>query len=241
MTGEDAADASRSAAADTYKKQNDAIASLLGYGDQYASKFADLAKGYDPYVATGYESNDALRKLIADPTSVRQLPGYDFNFTEGLRGIDRGAAARSGVNNGATIKAEQKFGTGLADQSYGAQLSRLMALSGQGQGALTAQNSTVGAGLQGQLGTRTAGYNGQMTAANTIGLGDVAAANAEAAGSQNLLNAALKIGGMAVGAGGGGSSFATSTGANPFGALMSSSGSNPFNPDGSRNTLAYGP
>src|SRR6185437_12318369 len=115
---------------------------------------------------------------------------------------DRGAAARSGVNNGATLKAEQRFGTGLADQTYGSQLQRLMGVSGQGMGALGAQNSTVGQGLQGQLQTQMAGYGGNMQSAGTIGQGDIAAANAQAAGAQGLMNFAGNMFGKAVGFGG---------------------------------------
>lgn len=214
LTGQDAADASRNAAADTYYKQKNAIGDLTRYGDEYAGKFSDLAKGYDPYVQTGYTANNSLQALLANPNAVSSLPGYQFTLNQGLNAVDRGAAARSGVQNGATIKAEQRYGAGLADQTYGNQLARLLSASHFGTGALGQQNATVGQGLQGQLATRQAGFNGQMQSANTIGLGDIAAANAQAAGSQNLLNAGLKIAGMAAGGfggmpfGGGGSSFA---------------------------------
>jgi hypothetical protein len=235
LLGNTAADASKGAASDTYQKQMGAIGQLNAFGDQYADKFAGLAKGYDPYVATGNTANTSLQQLLADPSSVRSLPGYQFSFDQGMNAVDRGAAARSGVQNGSTIKAEQRFGTGLADQTYGSQLQRLLGLSQFGAGALGQQNATIGQGLQGQLGTRTAGFNGQMQAAGTIGQGDVAAANAQTAGIQNLLNFGGNLAGKAMGGfGGGGSSF---TGGNGLSGAMgyAASGTNPFASDGSRN------
>ena len=106
--------------------------------------------------------------------------------------------------------------------------------------ALGAQNSAYGQGLQGQYGARSTAYGGDMASAGTIGQGDIAAANARAAGSQNIFNGAMKLGGLAFGAATGGLGGIGPTGASTFGSLLSQSGSNPFNPDGSRNTWAYG-
>lgn len=207
LTGASAADASKRAATDTYAKQQAAIAKLLGYGDEYAGKFEDLAKGYDPYVETGGAANSALMRLLQDPSSVRSLPGYQFALDEGLKTLDRNAAARNRSQGGRASKDFIRFAEGTADQSLGNWLSRLMAGGQYGLGALGAQNATTGQGLAGQLATRQAGFGGDMQAANTIGLGDIAAANAKAAGSQNLLNTGLKLGGMALGSLGFGGAF----------------------------------
>ena len=80
-------------------------------------------------------------------------PGYDFAFQQGLRGVDAGAAAKGMLRSGATIKGEEAFGQGLADQQYqtyltnantafGNYYNRLQALSGQG---LTAAGGIAGA------------------------------------------------------------------------------------------------
>jgi hypothetical protein len=188
ITGKTAADASKAAAADTFGKQNSAIRDITDYGNQYADKFAGLAKGYDPYVQTGYTANNQLQQLLSDPNNVRGLPGYQFAQDQGVQALDRSASARSMTNSGRSEKDLLRFGTGLADQTYGNQLQRLLAASGQGAGWLGAQNATVGQGLQGQLGTRQSAFTGGMQAAGTIGQGDVAAANARAAGSQNIMN-----------------------------------------------------
>ena len=219
LTGDTAARASENAARDTYGKQLAAIGGLTQYGDQYASKFDQLAQGYNPYVATGGAANDQLMRLISDPNSLRSLPGYQFAQDQGIQALDRSAAARGRLNSGRQSKDLMRFGTGLADQTYGNQFARLMSGGQYGMGALGAQNSTIGQGLAGQLATRQSAYGGAMNSAGTIGHGDIAAANAQAAGSQNLLNAGLKLGGMALGAFGGAPGGFPSFGASSYSAV----------------------
>lgn len=203
LTGKTAANASKAAAADTYGKQRSAIDTLMSGGREYADSYAGLAKGYDPYVETGGTANEMLMRLLRDPSSVRSLPGYQFAQEEGLQALDRSAAARGRLQSGRHSKDLLRFGTGLADSTFGDQFARLMGLSGQGQQATGAQIMTTGRGLDGLMDARRSAYGGEMQSAGTIGLGDIAAANARAAGSQNLLNTGMKLGGMALGAAGG--------------------------------------
>lgn len=206
LTGDDAAAASKAAAADTYGKQQGAIGRLLGYGDDLKAGYDSIGASYQPYVdranTLSGNSSDALNNLITNPDSVRSLPGYAFDQSEGTRAVDRSAAARGMDASGRTLKDLTRFGTGLADKTYGDQLSRLLGINQQGftegMSATGAQNSAYGAGLQGQYGARSTAYGGDMTSAGTIGQGDIAAANAKAAGSQNLFNAGLKVAGMAL-------------------------------------------
>jgi hypothetical protein len=197
LLGNTAADASRKAAADTYAKQQAATQGLTQFGQTYADQFGGLAKGYQPWQQTGQDANDAVRRLVADPSSVRSLPGYQFGLDQGTHAIDHSALANGNLFSGKTGKALQSFGTNYADKTYGDQLSRLLGISQQGLGATQAYNQTVGQGLQGQLGANTSAYGGNMTAAGTIGQGDVAAANAKTKGMQNLFN----LGGSILGAG----------------------------------------
>jgi hypothetical protein len=196
LLGNDAANASKAAAADTYRKQQDASSGLKTAGDQYATSFADLAKGYQPWQATGQVANDAVRNLIADPSSVRSLPGYQFGLDQGTHAIDHSALANGNLFSGKTGKALENWGVNYADKTYGDQLSRLLGVSQQGLGATQAGINTQGTGLTGQLGARTSAYGQDFNSAGTIGQGDIAAANAKAQGSQNLLNAGLQVAGM---------------------------------------------
>lgn len=206
LLGNTSADAAKKAAADTFAKQTTATAGLKDFGGQYAGNFADLAKGFQPWQATGAVANDAVRNLIADPSSVRSLPGYQFGLDEGNRSIAHAGAANGNLFSGKTGKAFESYGVNYADKTYGDQLARLLGVSQQGLGATGQGVATTGTGLTGDLGARTSAYNGDMTAAGTIGQGDVAAANAKTQGIQNLLGTAAFLGGTALSGGTGGMS-----------------------------------
>ena len=193
------ASAAKEAAADTYAKQQAAVKGITDYGDKYRNEFSTLARSYDPYTATGYTANNQLQNLLSNPSSVGSLPGYQFALDQGVKGLVNSAAGRGMLNSGAAGKDVLKYATGYADQTYGNQLARLMAASGQGLGATTAQNAMEGQGLQGQLGTRQSAYQGNMNSAGTIGQGDIAAANANTSFINNLLSTAATIGGAALG------------------------------------------
>lgn len=205
ITGNDAADAAKAAAADTYAKQQAATNQIRGYGDQYAAGLRDLSKGFQPFVNTGVEATNSLLQLLRDPSSIRSLPGYQSSLGEGVKAIDRSAASNGTLFSGRTGKALQDYGINLADKTQGDWLSRLLGVSQQGLGATTGQIGTIGQGLTGQLGARTSAYAGDMNSAGTIGQGDIAAANAKAQGWQNLLNVAANGVGTAMGAKGGSS------------------------------------
>jgi hypothetical protein len=111
----------------------------------------------------------------------QQDPGYAFRLSEGMKALDRQAAARGGLISGAALRGAQRFGQDLGSQEYGAafdryqinrsnQLNPLMALSGAGQLA----TNTLG------------GYGSQFAsgAANTMAAGSAAQANALGAGGQ---------------------------------------------------------
>ena len=68
-------------------------------------------------------------------------PGYQFQLDQGLRAVDAGAAAQGFGRSGAVLKAEQAFGSGLADQSFKEYYNRLFDLSKLGESAASGQAS----------------------------------------------------------------------------------------------------
>jgi hypothetical protein len=136
----------------------------------------------------------ALNKLIPLATEYtpfgtqqfQQDPGYGFRMSEGMKALERGAAARGGLLSGGTLKATQRFGQDLASQEYQnafnryqaerqARLNPLQSLAGVGQTAantLGAQAGQFGSNMAETLGAgaqaRASGYIG---AANAIGGG----------------------------------------------------------------------
>ena len=151
----------------------------------------------------------ALNKLIPltdyTPFSMAQFqadPGYGFRMSEGMKALERGAAARGGLLSGATLKGIQRFGQDLASQEYtnafnryqterAARLQPLQSLAGVGQttaqqigeaGMRTAQN--VGETLTSGAAARASGYVGGANAL-TQGLGTYL----NYSQGQNMLNA----------------------------------------------------
>jgi len=139
----------------------------------------------------------ALNKLIPltdyqkfGMSQFQQDPGYQFRLSEGLKALDRQAAARGGLISGGALKAAQRYGQDYGSNEYqnafnryqterAAQLQPLQSLAGVGQ--TTAQQ---------------VGQAGQTMATN-VGEAQQAAANARASGyvgSANALNSALGTG-----------------------------------------------
>ena len=139
----------------------------------------------------------ALNKLIPltdyknfSMSDFQADPGYSFRMSEGMRGLERSAAARGGLLSGATLKGIQRFGQDLGSQEYmnafnryqterAARLQPLQSLAGVGQ--TTAQQI-------GQAG---------MQAAQNIGETQMSGAAARASGyvgGANALTGALNTG-----------------------------------------------
>ena len=151
----------------------------------------------------------ALNKLIPMSTEYtpfgmkqfQQDPGYAFRMQEGMKALERSAAARGGLLSGGMLKGAQRYGQDLASQEYmnafnryqaerNAQLNPLQSLAGVGQ---TATNQL------GQAGQTMAGNVGQAlgAAAQARASGYIGGANALSQGlgtylnyqqNQNLLN-----------------------------------------------------
>jgi hypothetical protein len=66
-------------------------------------------------------------------------PGYQWQLEQGLRAVDAGAAAKGMLRSGATLKAEQTYGAGLADKEFTDYYNRLFDLSKLGETAASGQ------------------------------------------------------------------------------------------------------
>ena len=109
-------------------------------------------------------------------------PGYGFRMSEGMKALERSAAARGGLLSGATLKGVQRYGQDLASQEYqnafnryqterAARLNPLQSLAGVGQttantlgAAGTNYGQNVGNALLNQAYTEG---NAGLAAANT--------------------------------------------------------------------------
>jgi hypothetical protein len=143
----------------------------------------------EPFRKAGEEALNKLLPLSMNYTpfgmdQYTQDPGYQFRLTEGMKALDRTAAARGGLLSGATLKGAQRYGQDLASQEYqnafnryqterAAQLNPLQSLAGVGQtaaGTLTnaygAYGAQTGQNLQDIASARASGYLGQSNALN---------------------------------------------------------------------------
>jgi hypothetical protein len=148
------------------------IMQLLGIGgDKAAAGYGSMAKAFGT-------------------DQFQQDPGYAFRQAEGMKALERSAAARGNLLSGSTLKGVQRFGQDLASQEYqnafnrfqterAARLNPLQSLMGSGQSA-----ANVMTGAAGQMGqneasniynagqARASGYIGQANALNQV-LGQV--------------------------------------------------------------------
>ena len=111
-------------------------------------------------------------------------PGYQFRLSEGMKGLERSAAARGGLLSGGTLKGIQRYGQDMASQEYTNAFNRyqaertgtlnpFQAMAGQGQStANTLSNlgmnyaNQAGEAYQGAANARASGYVGQGNAIN---------------------------------------------------------------------------
>jgi len=150
-----------------------------------------------PYREAG---ETALNKLIPlateyTPFGMEQFqadPGYGFRMSEGMKALERSAAARGGLMSGGTGKALQRFGQEMGSQEYQnafnryqaerqARLNPLQSLAGVGQTA--AQNLAGQAGQFGSNMAETIGAGAQARASGYMG-----AANAITGGVGQYMN-----------------------------------------------------
>lgn len=146
------------------KKQADRAADASVQGAQMA--VAEQRRQYDltrqdqqPWMQAG---QNALAQLQDPQTSFQQSPGFNWLQQQGMRGIERSAAARGGGTSGNALKALAEFNTGLAQQDFGNWWNRTAGVAGVGQQATN---------MVGGFGQQTAGNVGNAL----IGAGDARA------------------------------------------------------------------
>lgn len=147
-----------------------------------AQGMADTQFGHQQY----FES--MLENLIRDPSSVKSLPGYDFNFNQGADAVAREMGASGFLGSGNEAIALTQYGQGYAQNTFNQYESLLANLSGLQTTSPNSNllNTSSGAGSQsfaqtGQLlaslgylyrGNNAGGFTTQdMTTAGSSGFG----------------------------------------------------------------------
>jgi len=144
--------------------------------DQYAKDLADYnaligSKDYGKYATAEFGAD----KFKADPS-------YAFRMSEGMKALERSAAARGGLLSGSTLKGIQRYGQDLASTEYQNAFNRYQT---ERTGTLNPYQSLAGV-AQSSANTlgQQAGAYGNAMASNIIGAG-----NAQASGYMGQANA----------------------------------------------------
>ena len=158
-------------------------------GGNMSGRGRDSANPYQPTAApqtapTQYRVNGQMFSTLADAQAyanahktggttyagLETTPGYQFQFDQGMAGVNALAGARGGLDSGATRQALMETGQGMAQQYRDSYLNRLAGLSDMGVSAASMQgnaNSNAAAGVSNAL----SGI-GNAKSAGAIGVGN---------------------------------------------------------------------
>jgi hypothetical protein len=140
------------------QKQNGTAASFNVNGQNF-----DTREAADAYASANSTAG-------TEYGGFKATPGYDFRVSEGVNAIDSSAASRGGLFSGATLKAQQTFGDGIASQEYGNYINRLSGMADSGQAAAGNQ-ANAGSNYAAGAGNAFAGI-GNAQSAGAIGVGN---------------------------------------------------------------------
>ena len=178
VAGNEAANATKDASSSAIAAQKDALAKQTALEAPFVGAGKDALAVYQNLLGIGpngkaVDPNKAL-------TTLRSLPGYQFTKSEGLDATRATAAAEGLGLSGNALKALDTYSTGLADNTYNAELGNLQGLVGIGQSAASGQAANVGAaaGNIGNIavnqGRTTAGIDANTVAGITKSVGGAA-------------------------------------------------------------------
>jgi hypothetical protein len=159
---------------------------------------------------TPYKSGGLAGQFGYSDGGFQASPGYQFRLGEGIKAVERSAAARGLLGSGATMKGIQRYGEGLASSEYENYANALRSMAGIGQ------TSAQATGAQGIA-------TGQGIAQSITQAGNARAsgyANTGAAVNQGISNV---LGAYLGGSGGGSGGFTQPS--IPWGALSASANS----------------
>lgn len=119
----------------------DSLKRTLGPGmESIASDLTNVQGKFD----AGYGSDALKPPSAADiQAKLEANPAYQFNLSQGLKAIDRSAAAKGNLLSGNTLAAAGQYASGLASNEYNNQVNRLSGLLSQSLPAIYAQQGLL--------------------------------------------------------------------------------------------------
>src|SRR5262245_33438866 len=145
---------------------------------------------------------EAIRRLLGPggAAELQQSPGYQFRLGEGVKALEKSAAAKGTLLTGGTLKGLQRYAQDFASNAYGNRLAQLTGLANLDLGAQqqrygqllgVSQLGLNAAGQQGVLGSQYAGLAGSLLGGQAANVSDLLTGrgNAQAAGTVGGANA----------------------------------------------------
>ena len=121
-----------------------------------------------------------------DYSAFFKSPGYEFRLGEGVRAMDRSAAARGMLMSGGMLRELQRYGQGFASREFNTYANRLSDLAGIGS-SVSVAGGELGARAAGQVGTSAANIGQSIMAGGTAqASGIIGAGNAWQQGLGNV-------------------------------------------------------
>ena len=184
----------RMSGGNAYSDALDAQTGATGQANQAISNaYGEQKKYLNPYFEAGNRSMSQLASgNLVNATTLANDQGYQARLNEGLKAVNMSAAAKGGLNSGATLKALTRYGQDYAsneyDKAYNREYSRLSQLAGYGNSAANNLASV-------------AGSYGSNLSNNYMGLGNAAASSniAQANNQMQLINGLTGATGYALG------------------------------------------
>lgn len=182
-----------------------------------------LGKGRDAQIGSTWQANEVLKdsynkqlgylqpwneaglsalSQMQDPSfnktfsmaDFQEDPGYQFRMSEGMKALDRSAAAKGGLNSGAQMKAISRYGQDMASQEYQNAYNRFNSDQDRRFGRLSSL-AGLGTNATGQMVNATGQYGSNLSN-NMTGLGNAVGGNYAAVAQANQ-NQTKTIGNMA--------------------------------------------
>jgi len=151
----------------------------------------------EPFVNLGKDAIPTLENLLginkpgqrgAGPSpqqTLEGLPGYQFAKTQGIDAAKAGGASMGMALSGNTLQGITDRATGLADQTYGDEINRLMGIAGLGESAAANLSGNIGARADQISGIQT-GKGGALAGIDLNEAASLASIVGNVTGSGNL-------------------------------------------------------
>jgi hypothetical protein len=133
VAGHEAANATEKGSKAALKETHDARIASEGMSLPYRQLGEKAISSYEDLLGLGSKGAAGIQETLSN------LPGYQFAKSQGIEGTSRALAAQGMNLSGNQATALADYTTGLADQTYGEQLNRLLQPINIGQAAAAGQ------------------------------------------------------------------------------------------------------